>query len=426
MKKYFVFTVITSLIFTISAFGHSEEQTHRKSHNINSEGETYSHYHEGFSTVQVTLQNERNVNNDIGISQYTLSSHSHEQVEEEPTPTPETPANTEPKLGDIMYVRVMNGQGEIVGCRPYKFSESGRWVRTFPNVARSNCVADEPNLPSTPAPKRTPAPKPTPNVPAPQTGGGGVTPPSATKQPPPGITVILPPVNTSGVPVIQSEPIPMSVGEPEVSEPVKKPKRKSLLPIPRDPDIPEMLPQQCRFFKTQPPKIEIVSVTLHKNPRRVHVKVRHFLKRNQSLHCFMLEFTDTDGKSIYHKEARSYKPGKNGMAWLRYKPHQYDKFGFSETEFILTTKWAIDKYDLREKYDVAFVLRFLLYSKRVTYYQPEKGHRLLLRANTDMDKDKMLDVVGQFPPDTSKEEVTPAAPSLIKPRMTTMWATLKK
>ena len=166
-------------------------------------------------------------------------------------------------------------------------------------------------------------------------------------------------------------------------------------------------------------------MTLHKNPRRVHVKVRHFLKRNQSLHCFMLEFTDSDGESIYHKEARSYKPGKNGMAWLRYKPHQYEKFGFSETEFILTTRWAIEKFDLREEYDVAFVLRFRLYSKRVTFYQPEKGHILLLRANTDIDKDKMLDVVAQYPKNEA-EELVGAAPSLIKPKLVTSWANLKR
>ena len=140
----------------------------------------------------------------------------------------------------------------------------------------------------------------------------------------------------------------------------------------------------------------------------------------------MLEFTDKDGTSIFHQEARSYKPGKNGMAWLRYKRKQYEKFGFSETEFILTSKWAIDKYDLRDEHDVAFVLRFLLYSKQRAYYQPEKGHILLLRANTDMDKDKVLDVVGQFPPDPSKDEGAPAAPSLRLRKKTTMWADLKK
>ena len=214
-------------------------------------------------------------------------------------------------------------------------------------------------------------------------------------------------------------PTPMPT-DAEVSKPIEKPKRKSLLPIPRDPDIPEMLPQRCRLLKFQLPKIDIVRVEVFQKPRRVHVTVRHYVKKTISLHCYMLEFTDSEGKFIYRKEARSYK--NNGRAWLRYKPNQYEKFGFSQSEFILTSKWIVDKYDMRKKFGVEFGLNFRIYAKNVPYYQPEEGHVLILRAPTDLDKDKMLDVVGQFP----KDEDAPAAPSLIKPKMTTLWATLKK
>ena len=209
-----------------------------------------------------------------------------------------------------------------------------------------------------------------------------------------------------------------------VDEPVEKPKpkQKRLRPIPRDPDIPEMLPKRCRLLKFQLPKIDIVRVEVFQKPRRVHVTVRHYVKKTISLHCYMLEFTDSEGKFIYRKEARSYR--NNGRAWLRYKPEQYEKFGFSQSEFILTSKWIVDKYDMRKKFGVEFGLNFRIYAKNVPYYQPEEGHVLILRAPTDLDKDKALDVVAQYP--KSEEKSAPAAPSLIKPKMTTLWATLKK
>ena len=272
-----------------------------------------------------------------------------------------------------------------------------------------------------PAPIKSPAPI---NPPADggRFSGGGVMPIATTPRTSSGIVEILPPVNTPRVSVILAPTTLILTDESEVSEPVEKPKlkRKRLLPIPRAPNIPEMLPKRCRLLKFQLPKIDIVRVEVFQKPRRVHVTVRHYVKKTISLHCYMLEFTDSEGKFIYRKEARSYR--NNGRAWLRYKPEQYEKFGYTQSEFILTSKWIVDKYDMRKKFGVEFGLNFRIYAKNVPYYQPEEGHVLILRAPTDLDKDKMLDVVGQFP----KDEDAPAAPSLIKPKMTTLWATLKK
>ena len=432
MKKYFVLLglIFVGMISLPSAF--AEDHSH-----------TTFHSHDGYISHSHGYRHNHNSNEEHGEIDWHSESNGVDAVHEnskivEPEPPinePHTHSQTHAHGEFPEHTHTVNHHNHATGTNhPFEV------FHVYPDAdaqhqASTGIVEPTPDPPPKPKPVPPPLPPPVvtppstpiPHVPAPQTGGGGVTPPSVTTPPSsPGIVEILPPVNTPRVSVIPASTAPMPTDEPEVSEPVEKPtpKRKRLLPIPRDPNIPEMLPKRCRFFKTPPPKIEIVSVTLHKNPRRVHVKVRHFLKRNQSLHCFMLEFTDRDGESIYHKEARSYKPGKNGMAWLRYKPHQYEKFGYSETEFILTTKWSIDKYDLRDEHDVAFVLRFRLYSKRVTHYQPEEGHVLLLRANTDIDKDKELDVVAQYP--KSEEDSAPAAPSLIRPKLVTKWASLKK
>ena len=418
MKKYFVLLIFVGMISLPSAF--AEDHPH-----------SVFHSHDGYISHSHGYRHNHNINEEHGEIDWHSESNGVDAVHEnskivEPEPPlnePHAHSQTHAHGEFPEHTHTVDHHNHAEGTNhPFEV------YHVYPNAdaqhqASKGIVEPTPDPPPKPKPVPLPPPPPsTPIQPAPQTGGGGgVTPPSVTTPPSSSVTDIVSPVNTPRVPVIPAPTTPMPTDEPEVSEPVKKPKRKSLLPIPRDPDIPEMLPKRCRFFKTPPPKIEIVSVTLHKKPRRVHVKVRHFLKRNQSLHCFMLEFTDRDGESIYYREARSYR--KNGKAWLRYKPHQYKENGYSETEFILTSKWVLDKHDLREEYGVAFALNFRLYSKTHPYYQPEEGHVLLLRANTDIDKDKELDVVAQYP--KSEEDSAPAAPSLIRPKLVTKWASLK-
>ena len=420
MKKYFVLLIFVGMIVLPSAF--AEDHSH-----------TTFHSHDGYISHSHGYWHGHNINEEHGEIDWHSESNGVDAVHEnskivEPEPPinePHTHSQTHAHGEFPEHTHTVDHHNHATGTNhPFEV------FHVYPDAdaqhqASTGIVEPTPDPPPKPEPVKPPppppvvTPRPIQHVPAPQTGGGGVTPPSVTTPPSSSVTVILPPVNTVLPPVVPDRQIELTM---PVDEPVEKPKRKRLRPIPRDPNIPEMLPKRCRFFKTPPPKIEIVSVTLHKHPRRVHVKVRHFLKRTQSLHCFMFEFTDSDGESIYYREARSYR--KNGKAWLRYKPHQYKENGYSETEFILTSKWVLDKHDLREEYGVAFALNFRLYSKTHPYYQPEEGHVLLLRANTDIDKDKELDVVAQYP--KSEEDSAPAAPSLQRPKLVTTWASLKK
>ena len=427
MKKYFVLLIFVGMISVPSAF--AEDHSH-----------TTFHSHDGYISHSHGFRHNHNINEEHGEIDWHSESNGVDAVHEnskivEPEPPlnePHTHSQTHAHGEFPEHTHTVDHHNHATGTNhPFEV------FHVYPNAdaqhqASKGLVESTPDPPPKPKPvpppppPSTPPPPPTPiqHVPAPQTGGGGVTPPSVTPPsvttpPSSSVTVILPPVNTVLPPVVPDRQIEPTM---PVDEPVEKPKRKRLRPIPRDPDIPEMLPRRCRLLKFQLPNIDIVNVEVFQKPRRVHVTVRHYVKKAISLHCYMLEFTDSEGKFIYRKEARSYR--NNGRAWLRYKPEQYEKFGFSQTEFILTSKWIVDKYDMRKKFGVEFGLNFRIYAKNVPYYQPEEGHVLILRAPTDLDKDKELDVVAQYP--KSEEKSAPAAPSLIRPKLTTMWANLKK
>ena len=432
MKKYFVLLIFVGMISVPSAF--AEDHSH-----------SVFHSHDGYISHSHGYRHNHNSNEEHAEIDWHSEANGVDAVHENskivesepPLNEPHTHSQTHTHGEFPEHTHTVNHHNHATGTNhPFEvfhvYPDADAQHQASTGIVEPTPEPPPKPKPVPPKPKPVPPPPPPPpppstpiqHVPAPQTGGGGGTPPSVTTpRTSPGIVEILPPVNTPGVAVIPAPTTPMPTDEPEVSEPVAKPKpkRKRLRPIPRDPDIPEILPKRCRLLKFQLPKIDIVSVEVFQKPRRVHVTVRHYVKKTISLHCYMLEFTDSEGKFIYRKEARSYK--NNGRAWLRYKPNQYEKFGFSQSEFILTSKWIVDKYDMRKKFGVEFGLNFRIYAKNVPYYQPEEGHVLILRAPTDLDKDKELDVVAQYP--KSEEDSAPAAPSLIRPKLVTKWASLK-